>query len=308
MVGTAVGVFIMAFNISSYILNSFRFPFLASLSKSFQKYTFNNFIIPTVFVAVYLFEIIYFQYFSQFKSILEISINIFGFLSGIAMVITFTLRYFLLTNKDIYKLFGVEHADALHLKEAEVEFKKPKPRRRKKHQNLKIWRVDTYMVMPFQTRLVRSTEHYKEYMLQSVFKQNHINAAVMELIVFSVFILLGLFREYGIFQIPAAASLLLLFTIFIMLSGVFRFWLKSWASTAIIALFLVLNYFSQFEFFNQRNKAIGLDYSPPKKEYTFTSLEKANDPYLVVKDKRNTIAILEKWKQKWQEKGVDKPK
>ncbi|MBK8414913.1 MAG: hypothetical protein IPL22_10745 [Bacteroidetes bacterium] len=112
IVGIACGVFIMAFNISSYILNSFRFPFLACLSKTFQKYTFNNFIIPALFVLVYIFEIINFQYFSQFKSPLEIAINIFGFLAGIFLIISFTLRYFLLTNKDIYKLFGVEHADS----------------------------------------------------------------------------------------------------------------------------------------------------------------------------------------------------
>ena len=47
--GICCGMFIMAFNISSYILNSFRFPFLASLSKPFQKYTINNFIIPVSF-------------------------------------------------------------------------------------------------------------------------------------------------------------------------------------------------------------------------------------------------------------------
>lgn len=309
LVGLAVGVFIMAFNISSYILNSFRFPFLASLSKSFQKYTFNNFIIPALFVIIYIAEIIYFQYFSQFKSIPEIALNIASFLTGIFLIIIFTLRYFLLTNKDIYKLFGVEHADALHLKEAEVTFQKPKGRaRRKKQSNPKIWRVDTYLVMPFNTRLVRSTEHYKEYMLQSVFKQNHINAAVMELIVFTVFILLGLFRDYDFFQIPAAASVMLLFTMFIMLSGVFRFWLKSWASTALIALFLVLNYFSQFDYFNQRNKAIGLDYRPAKKEYTIQSMEKLPDNYLLELDRKNTIAILDKWKQRWALKGVDKPK
>lgn len=309
IVGIAVGVFIMAFNISSYILNSFRFPFLASLSKSFEKYTYNNFIIPVIFVLVYLIEIIHFQYVSQLQSGFDIALDVLGFLAGIFLIVSATLRYFFLTNKDIYKLFGVEHADAKHIPSAIIpeDSSKPKLRRKKTLQN-KIWRVETYLAFPMHIRLVRNTDHYKNYMLQSVFKQNHINAAVMELIVFVVFIILGLFREYDYFQIPAAGSVMLLFTIFIMLSGVFRFWLKSWASTALIFAFILLNYITQFEFFTQRNKALGLDYLPPKKEYSLESIDASITSQQVEADKKATIGILEKWKSNWQEKGVDKPK
>jgi hypothetical protein len=306
IVGIACGVFIMAFNVSSYILNSFRFPFLASLSKAFQKYTFNNFVIPASFVLVYIIEIIYFQYVSQFKSIPEILTYILGFLAGIFIIISLTLRYFLLTNKDIYKLFGVEHADA-----GNTTGSKPLSReewKKRKAKGDKTWRVETYLVMPFHTRLVRGTEHYKSYMLQSVFKQNHINAAVMEVILFTLFIILGLFREFDFFQIPAAASLILLFTMFIMLSGVFRFWLKSWASTAIIGLFILVNFLSQFEFLNQRNKAFGLNYSVPKTAYNISSIEESLNPQQYAEDRKVTILSLENWKQKWVEKGVDKPK
>lgn len=309
LVGIASGVFIMAFHISSYILNSFRFPFLATLSRTFQKYTLNNFVIPAVFIVVYVAEIIAFQYFNQFKSIGEIALYVTGFLAGIFTVISLTLRYFLLTNKDIYKLFGVEHADAGGGAGRNQGNEPRKTRgRRKKGKNSKAWRVETYLSFPWHTRLVRSTEHYKQYMLHSVFKQNHINAAVMEIIVFSAFILLGLFREFDIFQIPAAASILLLFTMFIMLSGVARFWLRSWASSALIALFLVLNYFSQFEFFNQRNKAIGLDYTKGRQEYSMTSIENALQGGKTEGDKNGTLAILNKWKDRMQMQGTGKPK
>jgi hypothetical protein len=312
IVGLAAGVFIMAFNTSSYILNSFRFPFLASLSKTFQKYSFNNFIIPLAFVLVYVVEIFRIQYFNQFKSIPEIALYIFGFLSGIFIIITLTLRYFLLTNKDIYKLFGVEHADAMHhpsnVTIATGAGNKKRRRKRRRLLGDKTWRVETYLVMPFNTRLVRNTEHYKDYMLQSVFKQNHINAAVMELIIFTLFIILGLFREYKFFQIPAAASLLLLFTILIMLSGVLRYWLRSWTGATVIGIFLLLNYFSQYEFFNLRNKAFGLDYTQPDKEYSLESISAALTPAVVDEDRKATIAILEKWKAKWASRGIEKPK
>src|ERR1051326_1626317 len=52
IIGFACGGFTMAFNVASYILNCFRFPFLATLSHPFTKYCVNNFILPCTFVAV----------------------------------------------------------------------------------------------------------------------------------------------------------------------------------------------------------------------------------------------------------------
>src|SRR6185437_16789432 len=43
ILGFSCGGFIMAYNISSYIVNSFRFPFLATLERPFFIYCLNNF-------------------------------------------------------------------------------------------------------------------------------------------------------------------------------------------------------------------------------------------------------------------------
>src|SRR5690606_28657418 len=56
ILGFAIGGFAMAFNISSYIMNGFRFPFLATLSKPFLKYCLNNALIPFIFIVFYLFQ------------------------------------------------------------------------------------------------------------------------------------------------------------------------------------------------------------------------------------------------------------
>lgn len=309
IMGLAFGAFIMAYNISSFILNSFRFPFLASLSKTFQKYTINNFVIPVLFILVYLVKLFQFQYVNQLKEPLEIFINIGCFLIGMIAIIYSTWRYFLITNKDIYKLFGVESSEDEAVENGTAPRKKQNEKKiRKPRYGSRNWRVETYLSLPLKTKLVRDTSHYRRHMLESVLKQNHINAAVMEIIVFITFIILGLFRDYPFFQIPAGASLLLLFTMLIMLSGVFRFWLKAWANTAMLALFILLNFFSQFEIFNQRNRAYGIDYSQNKPSYDLTSLEKQIASSQIEKDKSNTLAILEKWKNKWNRKGIEKPK
>jgi hypothetical protein len=215
IMGICLGAFIMAFNISSFILNSFRFPFLATLSRTFVKYCHNNFIIPLAFVLGYCYTIYHFQHDSQLKEWWDILLHMLVFLLGIFLVMTVTFRYFLYTNKDIYKLFGVEHGD----NENRMPAKTPKDK--------KSWRVDTYIIFPFRTKLVRDTRHYKKFMLQRVFQQNHLNAAVVEIVVFITFILLGLLRDYPVFRIPAGGSILLLFTMLMMLSGVFRYWLRA---------------------------------------------------------------------------------
>lgn len=299
IMGICMGAFIMAFNISSFILNSFRFPFLATLSRTFLKYTHNNFIIPLAFVLIYVYQIFTFQYYNQLKDISEILFNIGVFLAGIIIVIMATLRYFMVTNKDIYKLFGVEGADNDQTSPVGaymIGIKK------------QSWRVDTYLQFPFRVKLVRDTRHYQKYMLEQVFRQNHVNAAVIEIVVFLTFIILGLFRDNPVFRIPAGGSILLLFTMIIMLSGVFRYWLRAWANTAIIIFFIGLNFLSRFETFNPRNQAYGLNYKNANEPYTRENLEKQVNDSVYNHDVAHTIKILNNWKSKWAEKGVEKPK
>ena len=61
IMGFATGSFIMVYNISSYIVNGYRFPFIATLSRPFLKFSLNNFIVPGLFILVYLTNIIFFQ-------------------------------------------------------------------------------------------------------------------------------------------------------------------------------------------------------------------------------------------------------
>lgn len=308
IMGLGVGAFIMAFNISSYILNSFRFPFLACLSKTFQKYTLNNFILPTTFLVIYVIKIFHFQYVSQLKPVSEILVNIACFLIGVTAIIYSTWKYFLITNKDIYKLFGIEDAESENYEKHRALYKKQNGRAKSKKFGSRNWRVETYISLPLKTTLVRDTSHYQSHMLQSVFKQNHINAAVVELVVFAIFIVLGLFRDYSFFRIPAGASILLLFTMIIMLSGVFRFWLRAWANTAIVGVFLLLNFLSQFETFNPSNKAYGLNYKTVRPEYNLNSIEKFYTDSIIKQDKAQTLLSLENWKKHSTGFGEEKPK
>ncbi|REJ83517.1 MAG: patatin-like phospholipase family protein [Bacteroidetes bacterium] len=307
IMGFATGSFIMVYNISSYIVNGFRFPFIATLSRPFLKYTINNFIIPLVFILTYLYNIVYFQLNNEFGTAWTVFTQVMGFLAGTIVVIITTLTYFFRTNKDIVRMFGVQSSDsdpnapfAKHLNPK----RKVKPRKgrrffsgRKKQAN--YWRVDTYLSSFSKVNLVRRTDHYTRDMVDSVFRQNHLNAAVIEIIVFVSFIVMGLFKDYGFFKIPAGASVILIFSMLIMLSSAFRFWLKAWATTAIIALFILINTLSKYGVFYSENKAYGLDYTQKPATYSIERFKSLDDPYLVKADYDSTILILNRWKEKF---------
>lgn len=315
IMGFATGAFIMVFNISSYIINGFRFPFIATLSRPFLKYTINNFILPALFVLVYLGNLISFQLNNEYQGLWSIISEVTGFLIGMTLIFTVTLTYFFRTNKDIVLMFGMETSDAdpnapvaAHVDdEDDLLLTRKLFTKKKKPAQIKEWRVDTYLSSFRKVKLVRHTGHYTRDMVESVFRQNHLNAAIIEIIVFGMFILMGLFKEYSLFKIPAGASVMLTFSLLIMLSSAFRFWLKSWAGSAFILLILVVNFLSQYGIFYPENKAYGLDYTVKKSAYDMDAIRRSDDSLRVQADMAATIAQLEKWKEKAAVGGT-KPK
>lgn len=306
IMGFTTGSFVMVYNISSYIVNGFRFPFIATLSKPFLKYTMNNFIVPVLFVLVYLYFLISFQLNNEYRSLWTVFTQVMGFISGFILIILFTLTYFFRTNKDIVHMFGVETSDsdpnapfANHLIEKKEPAKKRSSFFKKRRVQNKIWRVDTYLSSFSKVKLVRQTDHYTREMVESVFRQNHLNAAIIEIIVFVAFIVMGLFKDYSIFKLPAGASVILIFSMFIMLSSAFRFWLKAWATSVLIGVFLLVNFISKYGVFYSENKAYGMDYNSGPATYSIERFEGLDDPHLVKADYDSTINILNKWKEKF---------
>ncbi|MFT5055290.1 MAG: hypothetical protein ACI97X_002326, partial [Oceanospirillaceae bacterium] len=102
ILGFSFGGFLMAYHISSYIQNAYRFPFLATVNKPFFKYSLNNSIIPAIFLAIYIYKIIEFQYQNELfllENELEagglIAWDIAGFIAGIFLFMIPGHTYFL---------------------------------------------------------------------------------------------------------------------------------------------------------------------------------------------------------------------
>jgi signal transduction histidine kinase len=118
ILGFALGGFIMAFHISSYIQNAYRFPFLATVSKPFFKYSLNNSIIPGIFLALYFYKIVEFQFKNELfllENNLQVSSQIAwdmaGLVSGILLFMIPGHSYFLALSRNIFKVIGVSEED-----------------------------------------------------------------------------------------------------------------------------------------------------------------------------------------------------
>jgi len=299
IVGFALGGLIMAFNISSYMMNAFRFPFLATLSNPFPKFCLNNSLIPAALVLAYSYRIFYFQVKSQFLPPVNALLMVCGFWLGIALFILIGLTYFFRTNKDLFKMFRVKTTDE---NDAKRVYSKVVLKQNMKWRSLNIsdrdWYVEVYMSSPLRVRLARSYAHYDKEMLLRVFKQNHSNAAIFEIVVLVSLLLLGLFRDFPGFSIPAGASLMLIITMYLMATSAVYNWLRGWSKTVFYALAILINFSFAWPLFNVRNAVYGLDYSKNTRYDSGWIDSTANKAEYSSADISNTLEILENWKRK----------
>src|ERR1051325_3919137 len=84
IVGMAVGMFIMSWNISTFILFSRHFRFLAATTNPFLKYCINNSVIPIIFLLFYLVRAYQFDHYLELISNTEIVFLAGGFMCGLA--------------------------------------------------------------------------------------------------------------------------------------------------------------------------------------------------------------------------------
>ena len=299
ILGFALGGFIMAYNITTYIMNGFRFPFIATLSRPFIKFCLNNLILPITFLTVYSYFLIHFQIKSELESIKNVAINVFSFWIGILSFLFICTTYFLSTNKDIFKIFGISSEP----QKGEANPVQGMLHKKEKWYNVfnedREWDVETYLSSFNKISLARTSQHYSRDMLKKVFAQNHVNASLFEIIVIISIFILGYFRENPVFEIPSAASILLFITMIIMIISAVYSWIKGWATTIFIIVLFIVNYLSKKDIFNYTSYAYGLNYEKAPAVYNNQTLDSlSKDNFSLNNDFHHHLEILNKWRLK----------
>src|SRR5918993_3538501 len=102
-VGAAIGVFIMCWNITTFILFSRHFTFLAATQYPFLKYCINNSVIPVTFLVFYLIKAYQFAHYKELISNVEIIFLTVGFMAGLLLILSISFFYFFRADRTIFK-------------------------------------------------------------------------------------------------------------------------------------------------------------------------------------------------------------
>lgn len=303
MMGLLTAGFTMAFHITSYITDGHRFSFVGALSNPFKKFTINNSIIPLVFLITYVYQVIAFQISNEYSTPAILAKNLAGFFCGyILMTLAFSL-YFKFTNKDIFKYMvcRIDEKIKQNVKVTRASAMKKLDIVRKKQV-----RVDYYLNSSLRPIQVEENVFYDKATVLQVFDQNHFNLVIIELFIFAMVLVLGIFKDYPTFQIPAACSFMTFLTIFVMLSGAFSFWFGGWSATAALIIFLFINHLVGEDFFSKKYEAFGLNYDTTPAEYSVATLQNELDRTVMEADRQVVLAQLKNWRNKFS--AESKPK
>ncbi|RYY66925.1 MAG: hypothetical protein EOO12_02755, partial [Chitinophagaceae bacterium] len=299
LVGASVGVFIMCWNITTFILFSRHFTFLAATQFPFLKYCINNAALPLSFLLFFLFKAYAYAHYRELIPNVEILFLILGFAAGLLFVLTISFFYFFRADKTILRglqpLFKKANHVIAHLQ----------PEQQQPGAGALI-RSEWFLDSVLRVRRCRDVSHYSQELMEKIFKRHHFAAVVSMVIAYLALVLIAYFLDMRAFQLPAAASITLFCAILIGVSGAFAYFFQSWSVPALLLFLLALNAMYQQGWIDPRNRAYGLDYSAPAKhpEYTQQSLAALANPADVAKDKQNMIAVLNRWKAR---QGEEKP-
>ncbi len=297
-VGVAFGGFMMSWNITTFILFSNYFKFLATTSKPFLKYCINNAGIPLLFLINYFIQIIRFDKFKELMNTGEILFIALGFLCGLALFVGFSLLYFYGSEKAILR----NMQPMLSNPQQFMEKFKPIP---VAHEHDPVITVKYFLTGFTSFRQTRNVSHYSKIFLDMIFKRHHFAAVMAILLAFLFLIIYGLFLDRPSLQLPAAASIFVFFAILIAASGALAYWLDTWSVPVALILIFLFNFLFRYEYIDIRNKAFGLNYEDRKSrpEYSLTSMLKICTPEQMSKDSLHMIQVLENWKRNQQEEN-----
>lgn len=298
VVGAALGFFAMSWNLSTYLLVARYFAFLASLSRPFLKFCLNNILLPIGVLVLYLFLL--YRFYADTNNWGGLLAAWGGLLGGLILSLLVYMIYFYLTNRDIYYYTGnrplAPNRDVLQPQGRQRGL----PLREAAYPTENPYRVRFYWDNRFRVRLVRSVAHYDRATLESVYRQNHWNALFLQFASILFLVLLGLLIDYPLFQIPAGASMLILFSVIIFFLGVISYWFAEWRYVIIVGFLFGVNFATSLVTLQRSNYAYGIDYRRPDKPYNETTLAAMATADRVRRDSLQTIRMLNNWHARQQ--------
>jgi hypothetical protein len=291
LTGLGIGLFTMAFHISSYIFYSYRYRFLATLDRPIYRFSINNSVIPLF--CIFFYALIVFRFQEPLFSMTDRLMHLGGIFAGIFSMIALVFTYFFtfVRNQSFFEEKEVGSLNAL-LQKIYSRKRYVSPLTTADND------VNTYLKNFYRLRLTRPADHYEYGKLLNALEQHHIRAAYFFIALIALVIGLGTFEESSWVQIPAAATSMIMLSVFVMISGAFFSRFKGWTPTAAIIFILAFNYFSAYSPFYKPNMVTGLNYEIDPASFDRETLYQNTTDSIVNEDSRHWEVILNNWKKR----------
>lgn len=299
VMGVATAIFTMSWNITTFILHSGRFKFLATTTQPFFRYCLNNAIIPGLFLLNLLWRGWEYQRWQELNTVPQTLLLAEGFICGFLIVIFVSFFYFFNADKNIGKRLSRKFGNPRNFLRTVI-----KPNQERDENALP---VHNYFASPWRIRRARNVDHYNKHYLDNIFKQHHFAAIITVGLALVFLVIMAYLMDYNAFRIPAGASVLIFFAFLIAIAGAYAYMLETWAIPVLIFLIVGLNWMVKNQWIDNRNKAYGLNYRDKKDRprYSVQHLQEFFTQARADADKAHTLQILEKWKARFP--GGTKP-
>ncbi len=299
LLGCSVGVFIMAWHITTFIINNTRIPYIGIVRYAFIKYCINNSIIPLFFLIFYSVKSVQHQIIEEGVHVVRILLFQLGFYLGLVLVILVSFAYFFRVGRDLLKVALSRITNPARLKEFipydSLDY------------DIDLIKADTYLNGKLRIRKFSDHESYHPRLLNTVLRKHGRNATTATIFAILILLLLGLFSEQPAMRVPAAASFILLFSVIMGAVGAIKHFFRSWEVLGWIIIIGGLSFLVKEKVFDLRSRAYGLDYTAESSEYpeySYASLRSLFSKEQYSNDIKQEQERLNRWKAQQQ---VDKP-
>ena len=184
IVGFALGIFLMSWNITTFILHARSVRFLVTTAQPFLKYCINNAIIPLIFLGVYVYEMRHYASDSNLLSTGSVWGMILGLLIGCATSIAISFLYFFGADKTIYKNL------ATTIRQTNQQYEKLSTHALL-HLEKPLIPVNWFLTARLGWRKPRDVRHYPAAFIESVLQRHHFSAVIAIVIAFVFLVLVG---------------------------------------------------------------------------------------------------------------------
>jgi hypothetical protein len=300
-VGISLGFFTLAHHMTCYILDGYKFFFIALLRRPFRMFVLNNSVMPLLFWVVYAVQIVRFQSINPRFDGWQIAWLLVCLFGGGVAVIGLGFLYFTYTDHNALARVSKRVVEGLG-----SQVRVQQRIRQGIEQGV---RVESYFIWPWATRRVPQNIKGDHRPILRVLTQNHANAIVIVTVFLLLLVLMGVFQEYTAAQLPSAATLTLLMAFFVMLVGALTFWFRRWGAVLIVLVLAVFYLWNKYEPFNGKHMAFGMDYMAPAADYSLTHIHELASAQNIAADYKAGEQLLNNWLQRYYAKhGAKAPK